>query len=110
MRVLIDECVPSALKGFLSMHGHECSMVQEAGWSGKENRELLDLAEARFGVFVTLDTNLRYQQNLKGRRIAIIVLRAISNRLIHLSPHFPACAAAIENIHPGVVVTIGEAA
>src|SRR6267143_3003349 len=54
MKVLIDECVPRALKGFLSKHGHESLTVQEAGWSGKENGELL---EAEFDVLVTVDTN-----------------------------------------------------
>jgi len=60
MKVLIDECAPRALKSFLSKHGHESLTVQEAGWSGKENGELLALAESEFDVLVTLDTNLRY--------------------------------------------------
>lgn len=64
MRVLIDECAPRALKGYLSKHGHESLTVQEAGWSGKENGELLAVAEAEFDVLVTVDTNLRYQPKL----------------------------------------------
>lgn len=68
MKVLIDECAPRALCLFLSKQGHECQTVQETGWSGKQNGELLDLAEAGFDVLITLDTNLRYQQNLSGRR------------------------------------------
>src|SRR6267142_3529244 len=74
MKVLIDGCAPRALKGFLSKHGQESLTVQEAGWSGKENGELLAVAETQFDVLVTVDTNLRYQQNLTGRRIAIVVL------------------------------------
>lgn len=81
MRVLIDECAPRALKSSLMEHGHDCRTVQESGWAGKENGELLDLAEAEFDVFVTLDTNLRYQQNLTGRRIAVVVIVSRSNRL-----------------------------
>jgi len=61
MRVLIDECAPSALKHVLAAHGHRCRTVQETGWSGKRNGELLDLAEGEFDVLVTLDTNLRYK-------------------------------------------------
>jgi predicted nuclease of predicted toxin-antitoxin system len=61
VRVLIDECAPKALKKHLANHGHECLTVQEAGWSGKQNGELLNLAEKAFDVLVTLDTNLRYQ-------------------------------------------------
>jgi hypothetical protein len=45
MKVLIDECSPRALKRHLADHGHECVTVQEAGWAGKKNGELLDLAD-----------------------------------------------------------------
>jgi predicted nuclease of predicted toxin-antitoxin system len=76
MRVLIDECAPRALKKHLIHQGHECLTVQEAGWSGKQNGELLSLAEVDFHVFVTVDTNLRYQQNLESRRIAIVILQS----------------------------------
>jgi predicted nuclease of predicted toxin-antitoxin system len=95
MKVLVDECAPKALKTFLTKHGHECRTVQEAGWSGKENGELLALAETKFEALVTVDTNLRYQQNLAGRRIAIVVLQSSSNRLEHLRPYFPACVLAL---------------
>jgi predicted nuclease of predicted toxin-antitoxin system len=109
MKVLIDECAPRALKHSLAKHGHACLTVQEAGWSGKENGELLALAEAEFDVLVTLDTNLRYQQNLAGRTIAIVVLRAQSNRLDHLSLHFSACLKALETIKPGDIIHVGTA-
>jgi Domain of unknown function (DUF5615) len=46
MRVLLDECSPKALKRHLIHHGHECLTVQDAGWAGKKNGELLGLAEA----------------------------------------------------------------
>jgi len=65
------------LREFLS--GHEVSTAYELGWSTLRNGELLAMAEARgFQVFVTTDTNLRYQQNLQQRRIAIVVLSAAS--------------------------------
>jgi len=108
MKVLIDECAPRALKRNLTAHGHECLTVQEAGWSGKENGELLTLAEGKFDVLVTLDTNLNYQQNLTGHRIAIVILLARSNRLDHLSPLFPACAEALAIIKPGDIVRVGS--
>jgi predicted nuclease of predicted toxin-antitoxin system len=57
MKVLIDECAPRALKKHLINHGHECRTVQEAGWSGKQNGELLSFAEATFDVFITVDTS-----------------------------------------------------
>jgi PIN like domain len=61
MRVLIDECAPKALKVALAASGFDCTTVQEAGWSGKENGELLALADASFDVVVTIDRNLRYR-------------------------------------------------
>lgn len=110
MMVLIDECAPKALKTFLAKHGHECRTVQEAGWSGKQNGELLTLAGNTFDVLVTVDTNLRYQQNLAGRKIAILVLQSSSNRLDQLLPFFPACVAALHKIKPGEVVVVGPTA
>lgn len=108
MRVLLDECAPKALKRHLVDHGHGCLTVQEAGWSGKQNGELLSLAETAFDALVTVDTNLRYQQNLEGRRIAIMVLRSSSNRLEYLRQYFPACVVALERIKPGEVVQVGS--
>jgi len=107
MRILIDECAPRALKKHLMNHGHECRTVQEEGWSGKQNGELLRLAEAAFDVLVTVDTNLRYQQSLADRGIAIVLLQSSSNRLEHLRPLFPACILALEKIKPGEMVHIG---
>jgi predicted nuclease of predicted toxin-antitoxin system len=107
MRILIDECAPRALKKHIINHGHECRTVQEAGWSGKQNGELLSLAEAAFDVLVTVDTNLLYQQNLAGRRIGIVVLHSSSNRLEHLRQYFPACVSAIEKIKLGEIVQVG---
>jgi hypothetical protein len=52
MRVLIDECAPKALKKLFLENGHDCRTVQESGWAGKRNGELLNLAEASFDVLV----------------------------------------------------------
>lgn len=108
MRVLIDECAPRALATFLSRHGHECRTVQEAGWAGKQNGELLKLAEAGFDVLVTVDASFPYQQNLSGRRITVVILAARTSRPVDMSPLFPACAAAIEKIRPGEIVQVRE--
>jgi hypothetical protein len=108
VRVLIDECAPKALKKHLADQGHECFTVQEAGWSGKQNGELLSLAEGVFDLLVIVDTNLRYQQNLASRRIAIVVLHSASNRLEDLRQHFPSCVSALEKIKPGEMLQIGS--
>jgi predicted nuclease of predicted toxin-antitoxin system len=108
MKLLIDECTPRTLKKLIMNRGHECRTVQESGWAGKKNGELLSLAEVAFDVLITLDTNLRYQQNLTGRKIAIIVLKSSSNRLEHLRQHFPSVLSALERIKPGEIVLVGS--
>jgi hypothetical protein len=73
MRVLFDHNVPHKLRG--SLLGHEVSTADEMGWATLENGELLRTAEAaRFDVMVSCDQNLSYQQNLGGRRLALVVL------------------------------------
>ena len=110
MRVLIDECAPSALGRFLIQHRHECRTAQEVGWAGKQNGELLQLAENTFDALVTLDTNLRYQQNLTQRKIAIVMIRDHSNRLADFSQHFPALVQALEPIKRESFVQVESAA
>src|SRR5258708_2619910 len=68
MRVLIDECVPRALKKVLGDHGHECRTEQEAGWAGKKNGELLSLAETAFDALITFSgiCGAGYGKKLRG--------------------------------------------
>ena len=110
MKILIDECAPKAIKVALAASGFDRTTVQEAGWSGKENGEPLALADASFDVVMTIDRNLRYQQNLTGRRIALQIVRARTNRVVDLEPHFAACAEALRTIQPGTVVEVGSSA
>lgn len=76
MRVLFDQGVPEPLREHL--RGHEVRTAFELGWSKLGNGELLARAEQDFDVFVTTDRNLQHQQNLAGRRIAILVLPTTS--------------------------------
>lgn len=77
MRVLFNQGTPVPLRQFLTQH--EVTTAYELGWSTLKNGDLLDAAEADgFAVMVTTDTNLRYQQNLSSRRIAIVVLNTPS--------------------------------
>jgi hypothetical protein len=77
VRVLFDQGTPTPLRSLLA--DHEVSTAYELGWARLKNGELLDAAEASgFGVFVTTDANLTYQQNLSARRIAIVVLSTTS--------------------------------
>lgn len=79
MRVLFDQGTPVPLRDALTAHRVETAY--ERGWATLGNGELLGLAEAEgFDVFVTTDLNLRHQQNLTGRSIAIVVLSTPSWR------------------------------
>jgi predicted nuclease of predicted toxin-antitoxin system len=68
MKLLFDECVSRLFKPGFAVHGYECFTVPEVGLAGKQNGELLTLAEGKFDVFVTIDKNIRYQQNLQAER------------------------------------------
>ncbi|HUD99597.1 MAG TPA: DUF5615 family PIN-like protein [Bryobacteraceae bacterium] len=106
MKILIDECIPRKFKGCLP--NHECQTAPEAGLAGKKNGELLSLAErAGFRVLVTMDKGIEYEQDLRGRNIGVLLIRARSNRLADLLPLAADCAAAIRAARPGQVVRIG---
>lgn len=105
MKILIDENLPRKLAAYFE--GHECRTVVECGWSGKKNGELLALADPLFDVLLTLDKNLPYQQNLDTVRIAVLILRAHSNRIQDLLPLLPECLATLVSIQPRQVVRLG---
>jgi len=107
MKVLLDECVPRKLRREPTEHA--VITVTERGWSGIKNGKLLALAEPEFEVFLTVDQNLTYQQNLKAFRIGIILLVARSNRLKTLLPLMPEARKALENITAGDLFVWGKA-
>ena len=72
MRILFDQGVPVPLRRALT--GHIVETAYERGWSNLSNGELIRAAEPEFELFLTTDQNLRYQQNLAGRTLAILVL------------------------------------
>jgi hypothetical protein len=93
----------------ISFSGHECQTARYAGLAGLQNGELLNAAEvAKFDVLLTVDRGLEYEQNLTGRKIAIIIFHARSIRLKDLLPHVPACLARLASIRPGEIVRIPE--
>ena len=104
MRVLLDECVPRALRAELP--GHEVKTVAEAGWAGVKNGALLQLAAKDFDVLLTADRNLEYQQNFSGLALAVIVMDAPSNDIVVLRPLMPAVLEAIPKAQPGVVMHV----
>jgi hypothetical protein len=104
MRVLLDECVPRALRKDLP--GHEVKTVAEAGWAGVKNGQLLKLAATQFDILLTVDSNLEYQQNFAGLALAIIIIHATSNDVALLRPLMPAVLAAIPKAKPGVLTHV----
>jgi hypothetical protein len=106
MRLLLDECVPRKFRNALP--GHDCRTVPEEGLAGKKNGELLSLAEkSGFEVFLTLDRGLQYEQNLRGRTIAIILVHAKSSRLADLLLHSSEILRVLRSIKPGELVKVG---
>lgn len=87
---------------------HSALSVAEVGWSGITNGRLLSLAAPKFDVFLTSDTNLEFQQNLKNLSLIIVVLFAPSNDITVLGPLIPAVIQALADAKPGQVLHIGR--
>jgi hypothetical protein len=96
MRVLFDQGVPLPLKAFLDGPVDTC---YDRRWSHLYNGELISKAEIEYDAFVTTDKNLRYQQNLKGRMVAILVLP--TTRWPALKPYGSIIAEAIADLKKG---------
>jgi hypothetical protein len=95
MKILLDECGPVQVRNALV--GHDVSTAQKTGWSGVSNGELLQRAEqAGFQLFIVADKNLRYQQNLKDRKLAILELW--TNHRPTLEKHLDKIKLAVERI------------
>ena len=100
MRLLFDHNAPRQLRPHLV--GHDVGVAEERGWATLVNGELLDRAEeAGYEVVITADRNMRYQQNIGSRSLALIVLGA--NRWPLIEPRIEDIRAALEGIQPGEV-------
>jgi hypothetical protein len=106
VRVLLDECVDWRLGRELAVH--EVKTARQMGWTTLKNGELLALSSAQFDVFVTVDRNLSFQQDILSFSIALVILQARSNRLADLRPLVPNLLAAIEATPPGTAKFIGH--
>jgi predicted nuclease of predicted toxin-antitoxin system len=104
MRILIDECLDWRLCRALTEH--HCVSVARMGWAGLTNGLLLERAEDEFDVFVTIDSNLSFQQNLTKFHIAVIVLEARSTRLVDTMSLMPQLTELLPTSRPGEVVRI----
>ena len=105
MRVLLDECLPRGIKRYL--REQDVKTVPEAGWTGMKNGELLRIAAGNVEAFVTIDSNLAYQQTVTGRPFGVVVLGARSNRPGDLIPLVADILTALRSIGPGQVLRVG---
>ena len=104
MKILLDECVPRRLASELA--GHDVKHVTDMRWTTIKNGKLLALAEQHFEVFLTVDRNLAFQQNIPKFRIAVLVVRAKSNRLTDLQPIVPRILSVLPQCVSGRVTTM----
>lgn len=106
MKLPLDECIPQKFKN--SLLSHECRTAPEEGWAGKKNGELLALEEeSGYLAFLTLDRGIEYQQDLKPRSLAVILIRTKSNRLADLLLHVPEILRVLESAEPGQLAKVG---
>jgi len=105
VRILLDECLPKRLKRDLV--GHDARTVPEMGWASKRNGELLALAETAFDVFLTVDRNLSFQQDIDRLNVAVVVLVARSNRHSDLQPLIPELLGVLVGVAPGQLLRVG---
>jgi len=101
VKILLDECIDRRLAKDLK--GHTVRTAPQMGWAGIKNGRLLAAAEKEF---VTVDRNLSFQQYLPKFGIAVLVLRARSNRLADLQPLVPAMLASFPTLKAGQATTI----
>ena len=104
MRILLDENLDWRLGRDLP--GHQVDAVPRLGWAGVTNGELIARAEGSFDVLITMDAGLGHQPNVAKHSIAIVILRARSNRLADTRPLMPKLLSRLETIAPGSITTI----
>jgi hypothetical protein len=105
MTILLDECVDWRLSR--DLQEHEVKTARQMGWATVKNGEWLALAAETFDVFVTVDRTLPSQQNLNVLAIAVVVLRARTNRLADLQPLVPDLLAVFPHAKRGEATVVG---
>jgi hypothetical protein len=99
MRILFDQGTPAPLRTVLTAHA--VSTAYEMGWTELDNGALLKATEEKFDALITTDKQLQYQQRLKGRRLAILILPSTSWPKIQL--YLPQVISAVDGLKPGEV-------
>jgi hypothetical protein len=104
VHILLDECLPRQLASELS--GHTVVTVQKAGWAGLKNGKLLKNISGKYEVFLTIDKRLERQQQIPTD-VAVITVRARSNRIQELKPLVPEILSALKSAVPGKSTRVG---
>ena len=105
MRVLLDEQLPVDLA--VTLQGHSVDSVVGRGWAGITNGELLQRMQGEYDALITMDRGIEFQQNLSSLPFGVLLLRAPSNRMIHLDPLVPSILAALPALEPGELLRVG---
>ncbi len=105
MKIFLDECVNTRILRHIA--GHDVRTARQMGWTSIKNGALLALCAGDFDVFLTVDQNLRHQQNLSGLDLAVVVLVAPSNRIKDMLPLVPALLAALPTCSKGAATLVG---
>lgn len=103
--MLLDEHLDRRLKPLFD-NRFEVVTIHEHGWSGKKNGMLLQAAQAEFDALVTMDWSIEYQQNLQKLALAVVVLRAPTNRRQDTAPLIPMVNEVLVTIRPGAVIHV----
>jgi predicted nuclease of predicted toxin-antitoxin system len=104
VNILLDECVPARLARELAPYS--VTTVQRRGWAGTKNGDLLALAQNEFDVLITVDRKVSEEQGLRNLTIAVVLLRAATNRLEHLRPLASKILQSLANAPAGAVTVI----
>jgi predicted nuclease of predicted toxin-antitoxin system len=104
VKILLDHCVPRRLGR--AFPAHVVRTAAQEGWDELRNGKLLAAAASRFDLLLTVDKNIKREQNLAKLPIAVIVIRANSNRLSDLLAFVPAIEKGLSNLKPKTLVEV----
>jgi hypothetical protein len=105
VRVLLDEQLPLDLA--VALQGHSVDTVVGRGWAGITNGELLRRMHGGYDALITMDRGIEFQQNLSTLPFGVLLLRAPSNRMVHLQPLVLPILDALPAVRPGELHHIG---
>jgi predicted nuclease of predicted toxin-antitoxin system len=106
MKIILDECLPRRL--VRDLQPHLVTTVPREGWASIKNGALLKLIVPDFDVFITMDSNLVHQQNIRDIDICIITLHAVNSRYETLQPLVSEILKAIAESRPGIMIQLGR--